>query len=108
MHTCGFDSIPSDLGVHALHLHARDNDLGDLRDTTLVVTATRGGVSGGTVDSLRGQLDIARRDPAARQVMSDPYALSPDRAGGAAPRARARSDDGRPRRRRSAATWRRS
>jgi len=80
VHTCGFDSIPSDLGVLALHLHAREHGLGDLRDTTLVVTSTRGGVSGGTVDSLRGQLDIARRDPAARRVMTDPYALSPDRA----------------------------
>ncbi len=80
VHTCGFDSIPSDLGVLALHEYARDHDLGDLLDTTLVVTATRGGVSGGTVDSLRGQLDIAKRDPAARRLMQDPYALSPDRA----------------------------
>jgi len=80
VHTCGFDSIPSDLGVLALHLHAREHGLGGLEDTTLVVTATRGGVSGGTVDSLRGQLDIARRDPAARRLMADPYALSPDRA----------------------------
>ncbi len=37
-------------------------------------------MSGGTVDSLRGQLDIARRDPDARRLMGDPYALSPDRA----------------------------
>ena len=80
VHTCGFDSIPSDLGVHALYAYAREHDLGALRDTTLVVTATRGGVSGGTVDSLRGQLDIARSDPAARKLMFDPYSLSPDRA----------------------------
>lgn len=80
VHTCGFDSIPSDIGVHTLHEHARDNDLGDLQDTTLVVVAARGGLSGGTIDSLRGQLDEARRDPAARRVMTDPYALSPDRA----------------------------
>ncbi len=79
VHTCGFDSIPSDLGVLALHLHAREHGLGDLQDTTLVVTATRGGVSGGTVDSLRGQLDIARRDPVARRLVTDPYSLSPDR-----------------------------
>ena len=80
VHTCGFDSIPSDLGVHMLHHHASTYDLGDLGETTLVVTATRGGVSGGTVDSLRGQLDIARRDPQARRLMGDPYSLSPDRA----------------------------
>ena len=42
--------------------------------------AAKGGVSGGTVDSMRGQLDIARSDPAKRRIMLDPYALSPDRA----------------------------
>ncbi len=80
VHTCGYDSIPSDLGVLALHAHALEHDLGGLQDTTLVVKAMRGGVSGGTIDSLRGQLDEARRDPAARRIMGDPYALSPDRA----------------------------
>ena len=40
----------------------------------------RGGVSGGTVDSLRGQLDAAKADKSLRKVMVDPYALSPDRA----------------------------
>ena len=79
VHTCGFDSIPSDLGVLALHQHAREHGLGDLEATTLVVTKVRGGISGGTVDSLRGQLDLARRDPAARRLMFDPYSLSPDR-----------------------------
>lgn len=80
VHTCGFDSIPSDLGVLALHAHAEENDLGGLEDTTLVVRRLRGGASGGTIDSLRGQIDAARADPAARRTMTDPYALSPDRA----------------------------
>ncbi|MBK5110128.1 MAG: saccharopine dehydrogenase NADP-binding domain-containing protein [Thermoleophilia bacterium] len=80
VHTCGFDSIPSDLGALALHAHATGHDLGGLRDTTYVMVSMRGGMSGGTVDSLRGQLDAARRDPAARKLMGDPYSLSPDRA----------------------------
>jgi len=80
VHTCGFDSIPSDLGVLALHEHARAHDLGDLEATTYVMVRSRGGISGGTVDSLRGQLDEGRRDPAARRLMADPYGLSPDRA----------------------------
>ncbi len=80
VHTCGFDSIPSDLGVLALHDHAREHGLGDLEATTYVVVRSRGGISGGTIDSLRGQLDEARRDPAARRIIEDPYALSPDRA----------------------------
>ena len=80
VHTCGFDSIPSDLGVLALHEHARAHDLGDLEATTYVMVRSRGGISGGTVDSLRGQLDEGRRDPVARRLMADPYGLSPDRA----------------------------
>ncbi len=79
-HTCGFDSIPSDLGVLALHEHAAANGLGDLDDTTLVVTRMRGGVSGGTVDSMRVGIEATRQDRDARRVMTDPYALSPDRA----------------------------
>lgn len=79
VHTCGFDSIPSDLGVLLLHEHAQATGAGDLEETTLVVRAMRGGVSGGTIDSLRGQLDEARADRASRRVIVDPYALSPDR-----------------------------
>jgi short subunit dehydrogenase-like uncharacterized protein len=80
VHNCGFDSIPSDLGVLLLHEHAKATGAGDLEDTTMFVAAMKGGVSGGTVDSLRGQLDAAKADPKDRKVMGDPYALSPDRS----------------------------
>jgi short subunit dehydrogenase-like uncharacterized protein len=80
VHNCGFDSIPSDLGVLLLHQHAKETGAGDLEDTTMVVAAMRGGVSGGTVDSLRGQIDAAKADPKDRKTMGDPYALSPDRS----------------------------
>ena len=79
VHGCGFDSIPSDLGVLLLHEAAAAGGHGELLDTTLVVKAMRGGASGGTIASLRGQLDEGRRDPASAQVLADPYALSPDR-----------------------------
>lgn len=79
VHTCGFDSIPSDLGVFLLAATAAADELGELTDVTYVLKATRGGVSGGTVDSLRGQLDEARRDGASRRLLMDPYSLSPDR-----------------------------
>ena len=80
VHCCGFDSVPSDLGVLLLHLAARADDAGDLRDTTLVVTALRGGISGGTLASLMGQQAEVQASAQFRQVVSDPYALSPDRA----------------------------
>jgi short subunit dehydrogenase-like uncharacterized protein len=77
VHTCGFDSIPSDLAVHALHAAAGDVPLGR---TTLVVKAAKGGFSGGTLASLKGMVDEAKRDAQARRTLLDLYALSPDRA----------------------------
>jgi short subunit dehydrogenase-like uncharacterized protein len=79
VHSCGFDSIPSDLGVLLLHRHVADIGAGELLDTSLVVRAVRGGVSGGTFDSLRGQLDEARANRDAARLLRDPYSLSPDR-----------------------------
>ena len=80
VHCCGFDSVPSDLGVLLLHHAARADDAGDLQDTTLVVAALRGGVSGGTLASMMGQQDEVRASVERRRVVADPYALSPDRA----------------------------
>ena len=80
VHCCGFDSIPSDLGVLLLHQSALADDAGGLEDTTLVVKALRGGLSGGTLASGMGQWDEARASARARQLVGDPYALSPDRA----------------------------
>ncbi len=74
VHTCGFDSIPSDIGVLALHQAA-----GELTDTTLVVRRVRGGVSGGTLASLKGTVDDVKRDRSLVKILADPYALSPDR-----------------------------
>ena len=80
VHTCGFDSIPSDLGVLALHQAAKEAGAGDLGETTLVVEAMKGGFSGGTIASMKGQIDESKADPEARRLAADPYALSPDRA----------------------------
>jgi short subunit dehydrogenase-like uncharacterized protein len=79
VHSCGFDSIPSDLGVLLLHEAATADDAGQLEDTTLVVRALKGGASGGTVASLKGAVDEARSDPQLARILADPYALSPDR-----------------------------
>ena len=78
--SCGFDSIPSDLGVHLLHREAERLGLGGLGDTTLLVTSLSGGFSGGTIDSMRSQLEALEADPSRRKVVFDPFALSTDRA----------------------------
>lgn len=80
VHACGFDSIPSDINVHALYEQVRADGAGELTDTTGVLTAVRGGVSGGTVDSVRRQIDTVKKDRSARRLILDPYTLSPDRS----------------------------
>jgi len=80
VHSCGFDSIPSDLGVHVLHAQVQADGAGELTATTMVVTSMRGGLSGGTVDSMRHQIDLMKNDPSLRRVAASPYSLSPDRA----------------------------
>ncbi|OAK54242.1 MULTISPECIES: saccharopine dehydrogenase NADP-binding domain-containing protein [Rhodococcus] len=80
VHACGFDSIPSDLGVHVLHAAVAADGAGEMTDTTLVVTSMRGGVSGGTIDSLRTQIEVVKKDKKLRRLAASPYTLSPDRS----------------------------
>ena len=78
VHSAGFDSVPSDLGVWLLHDKVRADGAGTLGETVLVLVSARGGVSGGTVESARGVVEDMS-DPAQRRILADPYALSPDR-----------------------------
>ena len=80
VHSCGFDSIPSELGALLLHEAAAAASAGDLRETTLLVKTFKGGISGGSVASLKVQLEEMGQNPKSRSVAGDPYALSPDRA----------------------------
>jgi short subunit dehydrogenase-like uncharacterized protein len=80
VHSCGFDSIPSDLGVMLTARTAAADGEGALAETTLYVRSMKGGFSGGTIDSMRRQAIEAGSSPEARRVVDDSYALSPDRA----------------------------
>ena len=76
VHACGFDSVPSDLGTQFLA-----SSIGEpLARASLVTGETIGGFSGGTVASMVAIVDRARRDPEARALLSDPYALSPNQS----------------------------
>lgn len=90
VHACGFDSIPSDLTVYALHRKVSEDGEGELGDTTMVVRSVAGGVSGGTLASAMEVLNAGSADPEARRQMTDPYTLSPDR--GAEPELGAQPD----------------
>ncbi|HRC65652.1 MAG TPA: saccharopine dehydrogenase NADP-binding domain-containing protein [Dermatophilaceae bacterium] len=86
VHSCGFDSIPSDLGVLVTADTVAADGAGELTETVLSVVSMRGGVSGGTIDSMRQQAILMRADAAVRAIVADPYGLSPDRP--AEPRSR--------------------
>ncbi|WP_029112786.1 trans-acting enoyl reductase family protein [Mycobacterium sp. URHB0044] len=81
VHSCGFDSIPSDLTVYALYQAAQRDGAGHLGETNLVVRRFAGGVSGGTVASMLEVMATSSTDPEARRLMSDPYTLTTDRSG---------------------------
>jgi short subunit dehydrogenase-like uncharacterized protein len=80
VHSCGFDSIPSDLTVYAVHRLAEQEQAGQLGDTNFVVRRLAGAFSGGTVATMLELMRTASTDPEARRLMNDPYTLSPDRA----------------------------
>ncbi|MGB3482835.1 MAG: saccharopine dehydrogenase NADP-binding domain-containing protein [Mycobacterium sp.] len=79
VHSCGFDSVPSDLTVYALYKRAEADGAGELLDTSLVVRRFAGGVSGGTVASMMEVMRTSSTDAGARAAMADPYTLTTNR-----------------------------
>jgi short subunit dehydrogenase-like uncharacterized protein len=79
VHSCGFDSIPSDLTVYALYKRALADGTGELGETNFVLRGFAGGVSGGTVASMVEVMQTSSTDPEARRAMNDPYTLTTDR-----------------------------
>jgi short subunit dehydrogenase-like uncharacterized protein len=83
--SCGFDSIPFDLGVVFLQDEARRRFGAPLTRVRGRVRGIRGGPSGGTIASLLATIEQMRRDPAAARTMADPFALTPGFRGPAQP-----------------------
>ena len=77
VHCCGFDSIPSDLGVHFLQREATSRFGAPCTRVKMRVKAMRGSFSGGTVASLMNLVKEAATDPALRKELADPYSLCP-------------------------------
>jgi short subunit dehydrogenase-like uncharacterized protein len=89
---CGFDCIPSDLGVFFLQRAMREQHGVPCAQIQYRVRGFSGGASGGTIASMLNMLEEAERDPNVWDAMNEPYALNPkdmrtgpDRAEGAAP-----------------------
>jgi short subunit dehydrogenase-like uncharacterized protein len=78
VHCCGFDSIPSDLGVHVLQREARRRFGEPCTEVKMRVRRVRGGLSGGTAASMLNLFKEASADPALRRELANPYALCPE------------------------------
>jgi short subunit dehydrogenase-like uncharacterized protein len=79
VHSCGYDSIPSDLGVLMLQDHAQKTYGARCPNVKFFAGESKGAFSGGTVASILNVVDEATRDPKVRRILGDPYALDPGR-----------------------------
>jgi short subunit dehydrogenase-like uncharacterized protein len=77
VHCCGFDSIPSDLGVFILWDHARKQG-GSLSWTKGFVGEMSGTASGGTAATMLAIVEEATRDPKVRRLLGNPHGLDPE------------------------------
>jgi short subunit dehydrogenase-like uncharacterized protein len=83
--SCGFDSIPFDLGVVFLQDAAVQRFGRPLARVRGRVRVMKGGFSGGTVASLLATVEQMAREPRLARLMADPFALTPGFRGPAQP-----------------------
>ncbi|MFT5542090.1 MAG: short subunit dehydrogenase-like uncharacterized protein [Glaciecola sp.] len=77
VNSCGFDSIPSDLGVHFLQEKAKQRFGQYCRTVKMRVKTMKGAASGGTVASMMNMIKEATKDKELRKLLVNPYALCP-------------------------------
>ncbi|TAK75576.1 MAG: saccharopine dehydrogenase [Aquabacterium sp.] len=78
VHCCGFDSIPSDMGVQFLQRQAMKQWGAPATQVKMRVKTLKGGASGGTVASMINVVREAAADPALRRELLNPYSLCPE------------------------------
>ena len=74
--SCGFDSIPFDLGVFFLQQHAVSELGSTVTRVKGRVRAMKGSMSGGTLASFRATMEAAGRDRSLIGVLRNPFALT--------------------------------
>lgn len=75
--SCGFDSIPFDLGVVYLQAEAEQRLGRPFTEVRGRVARVKGTASGGTLASMLETIEAVRREPALLKVMTNPFALTP-------------------------------
>ena len=77
VHSCGHDSIPSDLGVQFLQDMAFSRYGQPCTRVVTRVTKMKGGFSGGTAASFVNAMRLRETDPEFGRLSADPYVLCP-------------------------------
>ena len=77
VHCCGFDSIPSDMGVWFLQNQAEQVFGAPCRDVRMRVKVAKGEFSGGTVASMMNVAKEAAADPKLRKELANPFSICP-------------------------------
>ena len=74
VNSCGFDSIPSDMGVYFIHKNILKKDL----QISMRVAGAKGGYSGGTYASINNIITEASKNKEIRNDLINPYGLNPE------------------------------
>lgn len=78
VNSCGFDSIPSDLGVYFTQQQAEAKFNQQCDVIHMRVKAAKGGLSGGTIASMATIFEEVGKDKARRKQVANPYLLNDD------------------------------
>jgi short subunit dehydrogenase-like uncharacterized protein len=77
INSCGFDSIPSDMGVFYSQKIILEKTGKYASTINMRVAGAKGGISGGTYNSLSNVLEEALIDKEVRKTLTNPYGLNP-------------------------------
>ena len=79
VNSCGFDSIPSDLGVYFTQKQAEAKFDSACDVIQMRVKAAKGGLSGGTIASMATIFEEVGQDKSRRKQVANPYLLNDDK-----------------------------
>ena len=77
VHSCGFDSVPSDIGVLLLQMDSLKKFNKPCDEVNLYVRSIRGGLSGGTIDSMISIYDYMGSNLDHQKLLKSPFSLNP-------------------------------
>ena len=77
VNSCGFDSIPSDIGVYFIHKNLPDVNI-KLDKISMRLSGFKGSLSGGTYASMNNIITEASKDRLIGKILTNPYGLNPE------------------------------